>query len=95
MRTIHFVCWLALSVGALLGGLDEAGAQGGDVRQACTSDAMRLCSDFIPDEAKITACMHRKRAQIGPECRSAMAAGRHVGHGRAHGYRVRHSGHHG
>ena len=95
MRTIHFVCWLALPVGALLCGLDEAGAQGVDVRQACTSDAMRLCSDFIPDEAKITACMRRKGAQLGPECRIAMAGGRHVGHRRAHGSRVRHRGHHG
>ena len=93
MRTIHLVCWLALPVGALLWGLDEAGAQGVDVRQACTPDAMQLCSEFIPDEAKITVCMHRKYAQLSAECRSAMAGGRHVGRGYAHGYRVRHRRH--
>lgn len=83
MRSIRFVCCLALPIGALLiGGLHGAAAQTVDVRQACTPDAMRLCSEFVPDEAKITACMHRKYAQIGPECRTAMAAGRKGGHAR-------------
>ena len=80
-----------MPVGALLvGGLQGAKAQAvtADVRQACTPDAMRLCSEFIPDEAKVAACMHRKYAQIGPECRTAMAAGhkggsRHARHRRS------------
>ncbi len=88
MRPIRFVCCLALPIGALLiGGLQGAAAQTVDVRQACTPDAMRLCSEFVPDEAKITACMHRKYAQIGPECRTAMAAG-------SKGGRARHARHH-
>ncbi len=90
MRCIRFTCRVALPLGALLiGGLHAALAQTVDVRQACTPDAMRLCSEFVPDEAKITACMHRKYAQIGPECRSAMAAGRGKGHG-GHVHRARH-----
>jgi hypothetical protein len=80
MRSIRFVCRLALPVGALLlCGLPGAGAQAVDVRQACTPDAMRLCSEFIPDEAKITVCMHVKRAQLSVECRTAMAGGRRGG----------------
>jgi hypothetical protein len=80
MRSIFFICCLALPAGALLiGGSQSAVAQTVDVRQACTPDALRLCSEFVPDEAKITACMHRKYAQIGAECRSAMAAGRKGG----------------
>jgi hypothetical protein len=79
MQSIRFVCRLALPVGALLlYGLHGAGAQVVDVRQACTPDAMRLCSEFVPDVAKITACMHRKYAQIGSECRLAMAGGAKV-----------------
>jgi hypothetical protein len=92
MRSIRLICRLALSVGALLiGGLHGVNAQAvvPDVRQACTPDAMRLCSEFIPDEAKVTACMHKKYAQIGPECRTAMAAGRKGGSRHA---RHRHSG---
>jgi hypothetical protein len=90
MRSFRFICCLALPVGAILiGCLQGATAQTVDVRQACTPDAMRLCSEFVPDEAKITVCMHKKYAQIGPECRSAMAAGskgsghRHARHHRS------------
>ena len=36
---------------------------------------MRLCSEFIPDRAKVTACMKAKHAQISKECRVAMAGG--------------------
>jgi hypothetical protein len=82
MRSIRLICRLVLPLGVLLiSGLHGADAQAvaPDVRQACTPDAMRLCSEFIPDEAKVAACMHRKYAQIGPECRTAMAAGRKGG----------------
>jgi hypothetical protein len=79
MRMTLFACRLALPVCALLAcGLPQAGAQGTtppDVQQACTPDAMRLCSDTIPDVAKTTACMKAKRAQVSKECRVAMAGG--------------------
>jgi hypothetical protein len=35
---------------------------------ACTPDVMRLCSDAIPDEARITKCMIQKRKQISAAC---------------------------
>src|SRR5580700_4094448 len=99
MRTMLFVCRLALPVCALLFcSLHQAGAQGAatsstpvDVEQACTPDAMRLCSEFIPDRAKVTACMKAKHAQIGKECRVAMAGG---GGGGGGGRRARHYYHH-
>jgi hypothetical protein len=85
MRTIRFVCLLALPAGAiLLYGLHGAAAQVVDVRQACTPDAMRLCSEFIPDEAKITVCMRVKRAQLSAECRTAMAGGQKAKARRVH-----------
>jgi hypothetical protein len=90
MRSFRSICCSALAAGVfLIGGLQGAISQTVDVRQACTPDAMRLCSEFVPDEAKVTACMHRKYAQIGPECRSAMAAGR-----RGQGHHARHHYHH-
>jgi hypothetical protein len=47
-----------------------AAAQGTpEQQQACTPDAMRLCSEFIPDVPRITACMARKRASLSPACR--------------------------
>jgi hypothetical protein len=97
MRITYFVCWLAVSVGALFYGFDAARAQDApvDVRQACTPDAMRLCSAFIPDVAKITVCMKAKHAQLSQECRTAMAAGHRGGyrrHARVHHERRRHYG---
>jgi hypothetical protein len=84
MRTILHVCRLALPVGALVmysvGGASAQGATP-DVQQACTPDAMRLCSDTIPDVTKTTACMKAKRAQLSQECRVAMAGGRASGGG--------------
>ena len=43
-----------------------------EAQQMCTGDAMRLCSNEVPDIPRITACMHRKRAQISPGCRAVM-----------------------
>lgn len=49
-----------------------AGQVSQSARQACTPDAMRLCSDYIPDVGKITACMRAKSAQLSEPCRAAM-----------------------
>jgi hypothetical protein len=66
-----------LFVAVTVMGIGVASAQQGtpEARQACTPDAMRLCSDFIPDVAKVTHCMMAKRGQLSAACRSAMAGG--------------------
>lgn len=74
LRTVRLTCLLTLPVGLLLIGLAGASAQGTpEQRQACAPDAMRLCSDFIPDVPKITKCMKAKRKQLSEACRVAMA----------------------
>ena len=64
------------------------GAQGSDAaREACTPDAMRLCNEFIPDEARVRSCMLSKRSQLSEACRVAMrprAAEGERGEGRYH-----------
>jgi hypothetical protein len=48
-----------------------AAAQGTpEQQQACQPDAMRLCSEFIPDVPSITKCMDRNRASLSPACRA-------------------------
>jgi hypothetical protein len=50
--------------------LAPAMAQGTpEQRQACQGDAMRLCSEFVPDVERITACMVKKRIRLSPGCR--------------------------
>jgi hypothetical protein len=99
MRIARWTCWLLLLTCALAYRLDSAAAQGDDAaRQACTPDAMRLCSDFIPDVAKVTACMHAKSAQLSEPCRVAMRGfgkergGRHTAHRERH-HRAARGGH--
>ncbi len=38
-------------------------------RHACTPDVFRLCKDFIPDHARITACLQRHRRMLSHDCR--------------------------
>jgi hypothetical protein len=65
--------------------IDGASAQGSEAaRQACTPDAMRLCSDVIPDVARVTACMKAKSAQLSQACRVAMRGEPSHGHHRGH-----------
>jgi hypothetical protein len=100
MRTMRFLCWLALPAALVLGGISMATARplaegSAEARQACTPDAMRLCSEFIPDAARVKACMLRKRAQLSPACRVAMRGGpRRREYGVRRGVRVRHYYHH-
>jgi hypothetical protein len=73
MWTMRIVCSLALPVGTLLCGPNGAGAQGTpDAHQACTPDAMRLCSEFIPDAERVKRCMLSRRSQLSPDCRFAL-----------------------
>lgn len=43
-----------------------------EAQQMCSGDAMRLCSNEIPDVSRITACMVRNRAHVSPGCRAVM-----------------------
>jgi hypothetical protein len=37
--------------------------------QACSGDALRLCSADVPDVDRITVCMIRNKSQLTPACR--------------------------
>ena len=88
LRTMSLVCWLALPVVALLVAVNGAAAQGSpETREACTPDAMRLCSEFVPDVPKITACMNAKHSQLSAACRLAMSHGHRVHRYRTHRWR--------
>jgi hypothetical protein len=94
MRIVRVACWLALLGGVVLFSLNGARAQGSpEAQQACTPDAMRLCSDAIPDVPKVTACMKAKYSQLSEACRLAMRGGsatgtaKHVTHEVTHHHR--------
>jgi hypothetical protein len=43
-----------------------------EVKQACYSDAFRLCSAEIPNIPKTTACMMQRKSQLSAGCRAAV-----------------------
>jgi hypothetical protein len=46
-------------------------------QQACQPDAMRLCSEFVPDVDRITACMIKNRIRLSPPCRAVFTGAPH------------------
>jgi hypothetical protein len=76
---------LAAAFGVLLAAIgasglisDQAIAQGTpEQRQACQPDAMRLCSEFVPDVDRITACMIKQRMRLSPACRAVFQTPSH------------------
>jgi hypothetical protein len=93
MRIILLACIFTVMAAVSFCLPDRANAQASDaVRQACTPDAMRLCSDVIPDVPKVTACMKAKSRQLSQACRVAMR-GERGGTG-THHYHGHHRKHH-
>jgi hypothetical protein len=90
MRIVHLAGTVAV-LALLFCRPDGASAQGSDAaRQACTPDAMRLCSNVIPDVARVTACMNAKYSQLSPACRVAMRGAPSGKHHRGHYHHYRH-----
>ena len=38
-------------------------------REACTADAFRLCSSYIPDPNKVEICLRRNKLDLSASCR--------------------------
>ncbi len=65
---------VAISAMALLS--PQAHAQSdAEAQQACGSDVFALCSDDMPDRARIGACLRRHASQVSSACRVFMASG--------------------
>jgi hypothetical protein len=41
-------------------------------RLACTPDALRLCSAFIPNADEITSCLRERNTELSDACRKAI-----------------------
>jgi hypothetical protein len=51
-----------------------SGRSGTDAEQrACMPDVFRLCSEAIPDEKRIVACLKSKKAKLSRACRKVMS----------------------
>jgi hypothetical protein len=44
-------------------------------RAACAPDAFRLCSNYIPDAARVENCLRQRTADLSDACRSVFEKG--------------------
>jgi hypothetical protein len=53
-------------------------------RAACTSDAFKLCSSYIPDATMVETCLRQNKSGLSSACRSVFeqGTGRVAGKGR-------------
>ncbi|WP_441239191.1 hypothetical protein [Bradyrhizobium sp. 930_D9_N1_4] len=73
MRTKRIALGLAVAVGGMVAqGAAFAQEHRGTLEQqmACTPDVWRLCSDQIPDENRIVACLQQNTPQLSSGCRA-------------------------
>jgi hypothetical protein len=59
---------LALALASAVATADDQQGQ-----QACMSDAMTVCSQFIPDRQRVAGCLISNRQRISVPCRMALA----------------------
>ena len=71
-RTSRVALFSAIAFAATAFSASTAPALASDAQQMCSGDAMRLCGHEIPNVQRITACMHKQRANVSPGCRAVM-----------------------
>jgi hypothetical protein len=54
---------------------DMKSGQGGG-QHPCASDAQSICSEFIPDRAKVASCLFKNKARVSSACSAAIGGGK-------------------
>jgi hypothetical protein len=62
-----------VSAGAFQARAEEGGRGTPDEQAACKPDVFRLCSEFIPNEARIVACLKHNREKLSPACKKVFS----------------------
>jgi hypothetical protein len=84
MRANRIVLTLALSIGSVMLAQTPAFSQhSGTLEQqlACTPDVFRICSEQIPDENRIVACLRQNTQQLSGPCRAVFESNNSVPNG--------------
>jgi len=66
---------LLLAVCAAPAGAQRADDMKGGGQHPCASDAQSICSEFIPDRAKVASCLFKNKARLASACRAALGGG--------------------
>jgi hypothetical protein len=63
---------LCLAVWASPAGAQRADDMKGGGQHPCAGDAQSICSEFIPDRAKVASCLFKNKARISAACSAAI-----------------------
>ena len=48
----------------------------GGGQHPCAGDAQSICSEFIPDRAKVASCLFKNKARLSQACSAALGGGK-------------------
>ena len=67
---------LCLALWAAPAGAQRADDMKGGGQHPCAGDAQSICSEFIPDRAKVASCLFKNKARISAACSAAIGGGK-------------------
>jgi hypothetical protein len=67
---------LALEAALVLAPAPAAAQATSQQRAVCEDEGRYLCSNYIPDEDQIAACIERNRHLLSPRCRAMLGRGK-------------------
>jgi hypothetical protein len=76
---------LCLALWAAPAGAQRADDMKGGGQHPCTGDAQSICSEFIPDRAKVASCLFKNKARLSAACSAALGGGKAKVHGKKKG----------
>jgi len=66
---------LFLAVCAAPASAQRADDMKGGGQHPCAGDAQSICSEFIPDRAKVASCLFKNKARLSSACRATLGGG--------------------
>ena len=97
---MRLVSWKLASLGAALclavwaspAGAQRSDDMKGGGQHPCAGDAQSICSEFIPDRAKVASCLFKNKSKLSSACRTELGGGKKATgkkKGKRHGKRSR------
>src|ERR1700752_368298 len=66
---------LCLSLGPAPAGAQRPDDMKGGGQHPCAGDAQSICSEFIPDRAKVASCLFKNKSRLTSACSAAIGGG--------------------
>ena len=67
---------LGLALWAAPAGAQRSDEMKGGGQHPCAGDAQSICSEFIPDRAKVASCLFKNKSRLTSACSAAIGGGK-------------------